>query len=207
LHTRFDGDFGLSALADQFHEDWSLGPAAPEMVAAMASRGSDQGLALFEDALRLRDSELTAEVITTLWNGATRRTFDLEQFGSDGRAWMSEIADICVRQLQKTDPAFTYAGPEPVDRRNVDVVLEELQAVGARLEEAVDESTTGPIPGLLSALRQAVACVSPDLGFRLLLRTLSQYWVPLADDEYDRYDALGEQFGYGELLVVGLNVE
>ncbi|MDH6125930.1 hypothetical protein [Kitasatospora sp. GP82] len=55
--------------------------------------------------------------------------------------------------------------------------------------------------GVVPALDLAIREVGPDLGFRLLLRCLSQYWAPIDRSTYERYTAMGRKFGYGDQLV------
>ncbi|CAG6396322.1 hypothetical protein NMG29_26480 [Streptomyces cocklensis] len=37
----------------------------------------------------------------------------------------------------------------------------------------------------------------PDLGFRLFLRIMYEYTVPISREKYDQWCALGKRFGYG----------
>lgn len=59
------------------------------------------------------------------------------------------------------------------------------------------------IPGAVAAraLEQVVSEVDPDLGFRLFLPVLLALGMPLTEERYARYKALGERFGYGEFHV------
>ncbi|MFI6849699.1 hypothetical protein OG535_40630 [Kitasatospora sp. NBC_00085] len=54
---------------------------------------------------------------------------------------------------------------------------------------------------MLPALELAVRHADPNLGFRLLLRCLSRYWVEIDRATYGRYVALGEFFRLGEHVV------
>jgi hypothetical protein len=42
------------------------------------------------------------------------------------------------------------------------------------------------VTGVVPALRLAVRTVGPDLGFRLSLRMVEEYWVPISRAQYDR---------------------
>jgi hypothetical protein len=53
----------------------------------------------------------------------------------------------------------------------------------------------------MDALEHVVTRIDPDLGFRLFLRVLSALSVRLTQEQYDRYEAIGERFGYGEYHV------
>lgn len=156
---------------------------------------------ILEDAVRLLESPLPTQAITTLWLGATGRRCDLEHLGIDGRDWLRQIADICLDRIRQDDPSYAATAPEPVSEALTGAVLDELRVAGAALTAATMNRDSREVSGVVPALEMAVTQVDPDLGFRLFLRAMKEYWVPIDDAQYARYVALGERFGYGEFLV------
>lgn len=54
---------------------------------------------------------------------------------------------------------------------------------------------------MVPALESLVNRVDPDLGFRLLLRVMIAYRVPVDQARYEHWLTLGERFGYGQFHV------
>ncbi|MFF3430312.1 hypothetical protein [Streptomyces sp. NPDC002602] len=50
----------------------------------------------------------------------------------------------------------------------------------------------------MGSLKQVVTRVDPDLGFRLFLRAMWALRMPLAEDQYTRYETLRRTFDYSE---------
>ncbi|MDF9815749.1 hypothetical protein [Streptomyces sp. SPB162] len=197
-----DWDFGLSELSKRFDERWVLEVTAREAVASVAARADGMAArAILEDATRLLTSSLPAWAVTAVWQGATGRQHDLERLEVDGRHWLSEVAEVCVEQLRANDPAYRSVTPKPAPDTRAGAVLDELLLAGPALRAAAMGRTYREVAGLVSALDMVVTQVSPDLGFRLFLRAMCEYWVPISQAQYDRYEALGEHFGFGEFHV------
>lgn len=207
---RFDSDFGFSYLTRCLSIERAPGQTASDAVAyALRGWGGDPPgatpAAVLDDTLRLLESALPSDVLTTLWLTATRRGHDLEHFGIDGRDWLRQIADMCVNQLRTVNPSFTATTPEAASDALAEVVLDELAQIAPELTAVIERSSSSAplykVSGAVPVLEQTIALVDPDLGFRLLLRALSAYWVPISQARFDRYEALGERFGFGEFLV------
>jgi hypothetical protein len=199
-------DFGLTQLTRQFHQDWSRDGTALEIVANSAdSFGGKAAPALLEDSLRLLESPLPTWAVTSLWLAATCRGYDIDRLGIDGREWLRQITDVCLRRLRKDDPVYQLQAPEPASEALTGEVLDEILLASPQLPVAVTEHAWAHVGGVVPALNLAATQVSADLAFRLLLRCLSEYWVPLTQTQYDRFVALGERFGYGEPLVMAVD--
>ncbi|MFD3939022.1 hypothetical protein ACFWSP_28985 [Streptomyces sp. NPDC058618] len=57
------------------------------------------------------------------------------------------------------------------------------------------------VPDVVRTVEKVVVHVDPDLGFRMLLRVLKAYQIPVEASRVERYRALGERFGYDECVV------
>ncbi|MFF4805442.1 hypothetical protein ACFY1U_44855 [Streptomyces sp. NPDC001351] len=185
----FDGDFGLSELAGQFHPMWERSVPAPELLHRTVTADGYhipgvQALVLWEDTARLLRSPLSGDTLTTLWVAASHT--DPARFATDGPGWLRRIAEECRARLTEVAPEHTPALP-PVRADLADAVLREVREAAPLLEP---EQTT--------ALEQLVVQVDPDLGFRLLLRVLHTASGCLTKRQYARCRTLGERFGYGE---------
>jgi hypothetical protein len=120
----------------------------------------------------------------------------------DARDWLRLIVDVCRERLSEAAPAYSPAGPR-TRAEFIDPMLREVQEVAPSLAGRAISPHWQSIPGTTAALavEQVVTHVDPDLGFRLFLRLLRVLSVPLSEERYDRYRALGEAFGYGEYHV------
>ncbi|MFE2424178.1 hypothetical protein [Streptomyces hokutonensis] len=207
--TRRDrsGDFGISALSARFATYWEE-PTAREGVALAATfddSAETPGTAaalLFEDALRLLNSPLSADTLTTLWLAVSDRGLNIDQLGIDGRDWLRLIADVSEERLRDVAPSYTpVAGP--VRTALTQPVLEAIDAATPDLAARTISPHRLGIPGTgaIDAVTEVVTHADPDLGYRLFLRLLNVLSVPLTMDQYAGYRALGERFGYGASLV------
>ncbi|MEU9157182.1 hypothetical protein AB0D59_43225 [Streptomyces sp. NPDC048417] len=219
LRRRFDWDFGFSFLAGGFHSDlWQHSHTVDEGIrgAVFDYPGLVPGssaYALLEDTLRLSRSPMSDDALTELWQGATSYGYAPQDEGAGARQWLHRIAEVCVERLREIDPEFTVGAPSPGDSEELDAVLRELREIAPVLTRAVHDSpwygaTTSPWFGrsgtVVPALEQVVDQVDPDLGFRLLLRCVRAYDVPVTDEQYARWTALADRFGYGREHVADL---
>ncbi|WUH90800.1 hypothetical protein OG900_12295 [Streptomyces sp. NBC_00433] len=195
---RRESDFGLTGLTRRFQGKWAEGGTAREVVAgAAAEDGGAAAEDILADAVRLLESGLAPEVLMTLWLAATGRNHSPDRAGMDGRQWLGAVAEICAARRREDGPGPGAGSPEPARDAYAQAVLDEISLAGAALTVRTEEQYATCVPGVVPALRQAVQQVGPDLAFRLLLRVLDEYWVPISATQYDRYRALGERFGYG----------
>ncbi|MFD8222450.1 hypothetical protein ACFV2U_54775 [Streptomyces sp. NPDC059697] len=152
-----------------------------------------------EDARRLLASALPDEVLRTVWLGATKGYFDPAAYGLSGREWMARIEQTWTASVREADAMFVPPAPQPVTdadlRRRV---LDQIGTVADDLERAAGERS---LPGLVPALEQVVTEACADLGFRLFLRAMKEYFVAIDEHHSEAFTALGERFGYPEFLV------
>ncbi|MFI7499061.1 hypothetical protein ACIBVL_11210 [Streptomyces sp. NPDC049687] len=218
VRRRFEFDFGFSAVVGRFHGDlWQHAYTVDEGVRGVATDqvGLVPGVAAFallQDTSRLLGSPLSDGTLTTLWQVTTYRGYDLDEQGGV-RPWLRRITDICGECLRLTDPGFTPAAPAPAAMELRDPVLRELRDVAPAVTAAVRDSPwygadTSPWFALsdqaVPVLEQVTGRVDPDLGFRLLLRTLSAYSVPLTEERVARLTALGDAFGHSRPHIASL---
>ncbi|WP_328668189.1 hypothetical protein OG905_13365 [Streptomyces sp. NBC_00322] len=202
-HRHLGVDIGLSGLIK-----WIRYPLVNsetvglDVVASVADR-FDGAFAqqLLQDCLVLLDSPLSSRDVEILWLAGTFREFDLEHLRIDGRVWLRRIADISTDRIRRDDPAVMPApAASVVDEAMREAVRAEIRSVGPALEQATAHHPYSPLDGVVPALEQAVD-VDTDLGFRLLLRAVKGYFVPISEARYERYLALGDELGLGEDVV------
>lgn len=202
-----DWDFGLSRLTKFFAGPWSYDRTVDETISDAALGHLDEpageaAWAILADAVRLEQSSLSAEVITTVWMVASEGGYNLDAFGVDGRDWLRQVAAVCSEQARQADPEGASAvEPVAASEESVRAVLAAIAAVEPALT-AKAATFYGHGPGeVIRVLELVAAQVDPDLGFRLLLRVLDACGVPISDAQYAQYEALGEVFGYGRFHV------
>jgi hypothetical protein len=195
-------NFGLSQLAGNAHQDWSPDRARREIsrVADADEPGQSPGAGaalLLEDALRLLHSPLSDGTITTLWGAVSDVALPF-----DGRDWMRLVAEVCGERLRQVAASYTPV-VLPAHTELADTVLREIRETAPAVADKAVSPHWQPIPAAeaMAALEQVVRQVDPDLGFRLFLRLLRVLSVPVTRGQYERYQAIGERFGYGKYHV------
>lgn len=199
MHTTYTGeDIGLSGLAGRFHMDWTLNGTARHVV-ELNIEDRREALLILDDTVRVLRSPLPDEAVTAMWRAGTGTYQDLDRKrrGVDVRQWLNEVADVCAERLRQDDPACTVAASDPAPAEFAGAVLDEIEQAGPALHAATAESTYRSVPGVLPALRAAVAHLGPDLGFRFFLRIMFEYMVTISREQYERYRDLGEHLGCG----------
>ncbi|WP_244258275.1 hypothetical protein [Streptomyces sp. Tu 2975] len=167
--------------------DWGEGAYAPT---------------LREDALRLLESPLPTRGIDILWCAAVRSKFVADERWMDGRDWLRRIVDVCEERIRRDESRFDALPPAHVwDLELRDAVLAEVRALAPELDRATAGHPYYGVPEVVPSLERVVTEVDPDLGFRLFLRVLKAYLVPISESQHRRYRELGEAFGYNELVV------
>ncbi|MGW1493061.1 contact-dependent growth inhibition system immunity protein [Streptomyces sp. NPDC002402] len=207
--TRRDAtwDFGLSGLTALFVAGWHTRGARETVRYAAAGDGPErtpgsEAAILLEDTLRLLESDLSTDTITTLWLAATARGFNIDHFAIEGRDWLRQIVEVCEERLRDVAPSYTPIVPTAWTELTEEV-LRELREVMLLCADKAVSPDWRPIPAttVLASLEQAITRVDPDLGFRLFLRLLVVLSVPLTEEQYARYETIGARFGYGECHV------
>ncbi|MEU4085054.1 hypothetical protein [Streptomyces aureus] len=164
---------------------------------------------LGQDVQRLLRSPLPDETIRTVWLAATHGTLDPDEHGMTARTWLRRIEQAWLARVRQDDPAFVPLPPQPVDKELRRAVIQMIHTIEEPLRLASEQPPCGvPATGLVTALERVVTEACADLGYRLLLRAVKTYSVPVpaAGETYGRFVALGERFGYPYWVVrEGLN--
>ncbi|WNO71690.1 hypothetical protein [Streptomyces sp. AM8-1-1] len=191
----FGADFGLSGLAETLSSRTNLRLDDPVVLALAAKAAEeDEDDQLGKDVRLLLDSSLSDTTIHALWLAAARRCFDPVELGSNVRAWLRRISDVCPPQVRGRDPfeAKVLDAERPVvaEEELRAAVAAEIDRAAAGLERAV------AVTGIVAALHQVVAQVDADLGLRMFLRAAKAYSMPIGMVQYDRLMAIGERLAY-----------
>ncbi|MGW1912346.1 hypothetical protein ACWCQS_16910 [Streptomyces sp. NPDC002076] len=165
---------------------------------------------LGQDVQRLLPSPLPDRTIRTVWLGATHGTSDPAEYGMSARTWLERIEQAWLASVHRDDPEFVPAPPQPVvDEELRQAVVQVMRPVAERLSREAEKPMYGtPVTGLVPALLRVVTEACADLGYRLFLRAVKSYQVPVPEGTglYDAFVALGERFDYSEWVVLeGLN--
>ncbi|MEU0372367.1 hypothetical protein ABZ070_19275 [Streptomyces sp. NPDC006283] len=194
-------DFGLSGLTKWYGSIFEFTPLEIAVDAADWGEGA-YAPTLREDAVRLLESPLPTRVIDILWCAAVRSKFDPDERWMDGRDWLRQIVDVCEERIRRDEPRFDALPPAPVcDPELRDAVLAEVRTIASELERTTADDPYYAVPEVVPSLERVVIEVDPDLGFRLFLRVLKAYLVPISESQHLRYRVLGERFGYNEFVV------
>jgi len=183
-------EFGVPWVMGFFHQDWIYdGPTAADVVAKHLGEESDEEvLAVRRDAQALLDS-LPSETLEVLWTAGTQYIPSFERI--TGSEWTRTVVDLCASRLSATADVRPLAGADIEDGvAHRDAVVAEIEQV-----EFLDAEVRG-------ALAECARRCTPDLAFRVLLRAV----VYAADGslspvQYQRMEALGSAFHYGEFVV------
>ncbi|MFD0719296.1 hypothetical protein [Streptomyces globosus] len=200
---RLGSDIGLSGLMKTFHY-----PRTNRMSIALAHVGwfaDREGGAfahqLLDDTKRLLASDLSGPELSALWQAGTFRDFDPEACGIEGRQWLTWVEEIAEYRITwNVESAPVPLDPPPAGAL-AEAVLGEIASVAQDLESATAGHAYAAVPGVAPALGRVVTEVDPDLGFRLLLRVLKSYFVPVGPTRVEGYHALAELLGLERAVV------
>ncbi|MFE1308075.1 hypothetical protein [Streptomyces sp. NPDC058755] len=208
----YEGDFGLSALAERlFVTDRSPDEAqslrlASEIAAVTEGEGAVE---LGVDVRCLLDSPLPDDIIRTAWLVATHGRFDPAKCESGVRGWLRRLAERWPERERKQAPGQWAARPSIAEEELRTAVAAEIRASAGPLRRRVAESDHVALPSgaIVESLEAVARQGDGDLGLRLFLRVLKVYDVPVDKEQYDRLMALDTALGWpGPLVYDGLNV-
>jgi DNA-binding cell septation regulator SpoVG len=196
-------DFGFSGLTKWFGSPWA-GEHTPVEIVVLAADWGEGAYAptLLDDAVGLLDSPLPTRVIDILWCAAVGMEFVPDARWVDGRDWLRQIVDVCEERIRRGE-SRSVAHPQASawDPELRDAVLAEVRALAPELDRATADHPYYGVPEVVPSLERVVTEVDPDLGFRLFLRVLKAYLVPISESQHLRYRELGERFEYNEFVV------
>ncbi|WP_411111869.1 hypothetical protein [Streptomyces sp. c-19] len=187
-------DFGLSGFAGRLVARTGLRLDEGVTLALAGAVAEDDDARLGQDVRFLLDSALPDEVLHAVWLAAVRRRFDPAAEGTDIRAWLRRIAEVCPPRVLERDPyevaSLDEVRPVLPEGELRTAVTAEIEPVAAGLARAV------AVPDVVPALLRVVREVDADLGLRLFLRVAKSYSVAFGKDAYDRLTALGDRLTY-----------
>ncbi|MFD3805114.1 hypothetical protein ACFWTC_16090 [Streptomyces sp. NPDC058619] len=174
-----------------------------DIVASVAGWGDGvYAPTLLEDALRVLESDLSSREVNILWCAAMQRAYRPDFFGVDARVWLGRIVEVCAERIRQDDSSFTLSPTVPAPAGNLTgEVLEELRSVAPAVRSVAEGHEHYGVPDVVRTVEKVVVHVDPDLGFRMLLRVLKAYQIPVEASRVERYRVLGERFGYDECVV------
>ncbi|MEU3981701.1 hypothetical protein AB0F77_16620 [Streptomyces sp. NPDC026672] len=160
---------------------------------------------LGQDVRRLLDSPLDDSVLRTVWVGGAGFAFDPKADKESLRDWLAGVETSWLNAERRTDPGFTPPPPAPsTDPALREAVLEAIDRVAPGLTAAADKGISAvPLVGMVPALTDVVERANADLGFRLFLRVLKAYCLPISPPDHHALLTLGERFGYRDLVDEG----
>lgn len=187
-YVEYEEDFGLSGLSGKLRFAKGCRPDPLSVLELAAETARDQeDHQLGKDVRLLLESPVPDEVVRVVWPAVTGGGFDPGDHGIGAREWLRMLAEVSpVDVPEETKPQASVL-PEGELRS---CVLAEIRSA----EPAV--RSTVPLPQVVSTLRRIVDEADADLGFRLFLRVLKAYAVPVDEDQYDRLLSIGDRLAY-----------
>ena len=214
LFAFYEDDFGLSALAGKLASATApdLGHAR-EFAAEVAGDCEGEGaVELGVDIRCLLDSGLPDETLRAAWLAATHERFDPADFGTDLHGWLTRLADLYPARPREKPQVYWPSPPHPefTEERLRAAVVAEVRVSAAELRRALVHGGAGrTLPATVpEALEDIARQADGETGFRLLLRVLKAWSVPVAKDQYDRLMELSSELGWpGPLIYDGLAIQ
>lgn len=144
----YAADFGLSGLAGTLCARATLRLDEPVVLCIAESEAEDDDYRLGADVRLLLDSALPEEALHTVWLAAVRRCFDPAEEGTDTRAWLDRIAELCPPRAPERDPyeekSLEASRPVVPEEELRTAVAAEIEAASAGLELRV--AVPGAVP-------------------------------------------------------------
>ncbi|WP_405834309.1 hypothetical protein [Streptomyces sp. NBC_01176] len=208
----YEGDFGLSALAEML----SVTTGSPDEAHALrlasevaAATEGEGAVELGVDVRCLLDSPLPDDIIRTAWLAAAHGRFDPAACESGVRGWLRRLADRWPQPERRHAPGHWYARPNINEEDLRTAVVAEIRASAVQVGRCVADSGHLALPSgaVVESLEAVARQGDGDLGLRLFLRVLKGHDVPVGKEQYDRLMALDAALGFpGPLVYDGLNV-
>ncbi|MDX3457209.1 hypothetical protein PV396_35530 [Streptomyces sp. ME02-8801-2C] len=208
----YEGDFGLSALAEKlsvttgYPDETQALRLASEVAAAAEGEGAVE---LGVDVRCLLDAPLPDDIIRTAWLAAARGRFDPAACESGVRGWLRRLAERWPEHERRQAHGQWDVRPGIEEEELRTAVGAEIRVSAGTVDQGVAESDHVALPsGAVAESLEAVARQGDgDLGLRLFLRVLKEYDVPVDKEQYGRLMALDTALGLpGPLVYDGLNV-
>ncbi|MEU3558071.1 hypothetical protein [Streptomyces fragilis] len=172
---------------------------------AVAELDRSARLRLGRDVRCLLDSSLPEETIRTAWAGSTDYALDPVAEDVTPRAWLGRLEETWLAAERRRDPGFVPPSARPeADEVTGAEVLRVMRPLADALATAHTEAQVFnpyPLPALMPAFRRVTKEAGADLGYRLFLRAVKFYALPVTVALRAEMTMLGDRFGYPAGLV------
>jgi hypothetical protein len=201
-----DFDFGITGLAQQFHQDWpSVGSPVEIANGYMEMQPIPYLAALADDASFMLSWNGRGNYADSIWIAGTAGYYQPRLAGMSCEGLLRHVLKECSKRLGMKVP-FVVASRSPCRSNGSDVVRREIQHLHADLSDCLDrsglETRLDGVPVAMEALHQcADSAARPELAFRFLLRLLVASSCSIAASEYVHLQEVGVRMNYGEFLV------
>ncbi|MFI6697849.1 hypothetical protein ACIBJC_02535 [Streptomyces sp. NPDC050509] len=206
-------DFGLSALTALFHEDWVRLGGVEGVVHSYLSVGEDiaadeaqrkEAAELKRDVTKLADSSLSDRRIETLVSMSTSWNYRFRDEGT-GRTFLGRVSRVC----QRWQDTYGYVSAEDDQAWfSLDAVNEVRNAIAntpLRIPDELRRYFESNVMEMRDALDVCAQSASPDLAFRILLRTHVSNFIPVSRDSRVEYEKIASRLALGEDLISSLD--
>ena len=214
LFAFYEDDFGLSALAGKLASATppDLGRAQEFAAEVAGDCEGEGGVELGVDIRCLLDSGLPDETLRAAWSAATHERFDPADFGTDLHGWLTRLAELYPARPRRKPQVYWPSPPHPefAEENLRAAVVAEIRVSAAQSRRALVHGGAGrTLPATVpEALEDIAGQADGETGFRLLLRILKAWAVPVAKDQYDRLMELSSELGRpGPLIYDGLDIQ
>ncbi|GAB7045996.1 hypothetical protein JCM9534A_11220 [Catenuloplanes indicus JCM 9534] len=200
-----DFDFGVTALAQQFHQDWpSEGAPMDVAIAYLDGQSAAHLAALADDLSFMIEWNARGDYVGSLWFASTMGNYQPRLAGMSSEGLLGLVLGECKERLKRESrpllPGLRYraCGGE---------VLRVIRQLHDRLSDCLARSGLGGAlgqgsPAAVEALHQyADSGAWPELAFRFLLRLLVVSNCTIGLAEYEDLREIGTAMGYGPFLV------
>jgi hypothetical protein len=199
-------DFGVTALAQQFHQDWPSGGAPLDVADAYVKQLPHSQLAVLAGDLSFMiDLDRQGDYAGTLWFASTEGYYRPHLAGMLYEDFFRQVLHKCIEKLEQAGVSFTSVSMSRYRGRSSDV-LREIQHLHSGLEDCLTRSSLWSpgdnSPTVIDALyRYAAPAAQPELAFRFLLRLIVASSCAISSTEYAHLREVGAYFEYGEFLM------
>ncbi|MFK8846582.1 hypothetical protein [Streptomyces sp. Ac-502] len=186
-----EDDFGITRLMSAFHLDWSnYAKSEYEVLEAALGEGADTRdvMSLRHDAALLFD-RLPSGVVEELWGAGIEASGFFGRRVPSGTQWTGSIIERCDAWLSQRESISRGRADQCDGHDSASAILLEIQGTDHLGTE------------LTSALTQCVRLCTPDLAFRILLRVLLCKGEAISHEQYEKFQSIGADLGYGEFLI------
>jgi hypothetical protein len=199
-------DFGVTALAQLFHQDWPSGGTPSEVADAYIRQLPYAHLAVLADDLSFMAGFGEKDVYAgVLWFASTVGYYRPELAGMPYEDFFRHVLHRCNERLRQVQESSAAASMSRHQGRS-GAVRSEIRHLHYGLEKCLKRSrlwiAEEGSPSVIDALyRYAGEEARPELAFRFLLRLIVASSCTISSIEYAHLREVGASLGYGEFLV------